>query len=237
MSGNTGLFQIILIVAVILLASYAAFIKFRLLRQNMLMGDILKRITGEERDFTENEIKRLLSDFPRVIFNENNGESKILEEKTLDFMLENEPEMKIYLHYTMEESVARNIIAEGFKFVESFYRTAFPVSNDRLDLLMKHNDKKFYGDYVIVISISNRIVKKYSSALSKAGIKNQFLENILTETPPDKNENSDLVYLLPKQFIKGFINHRTGEIVSNPEFNPEYSSPGFKMNIVNLINL
>jgi hypothetical protein len=131
----------------------------------------------------------------------------------------------------MDEQVALNILSEGFKFVDSFYKTALPVSNDRLDLLIKHNNKKFYGDYIIVICIANEIVRLYSDEIEMAGIKNYSFENILTESPPFKNENAEITYLLPSQYIKGYINYRTGEIITNPVFNPLFSSPGFSQNI------
>jgi hypothetical protein len=46
-----------------------------------------------------------------------------------------------------------------------------------------------------------------------------------------KNDNYDLVYQLSSQFIKGYINHRTGEIVKNPGFDPFYNSANFLRNI------
>jgi hypothetical protein len=39
------------------------------------------------------------------------------------------------------------------------------------------------------------------------------------------------MYQLSSQFIKGYVNHRTGEIVKNPGFDPWYNSPGFMKNI------
>jgi len=236
MVGNTDPLQLLLIAAVIFISGYAIYMNIRLARRNNFIRNIMKQITGEEREFSEHEIILLLSDIQKLNYKASYLESKILEDKTLSFILENEADMKIYLHYTREEINAGNIIAEGFKYVDSFYKTAFPVSNDRLDLLTKHNDKKFYGDFVIVICISNKIVNKYSTALADAGIKNYSFENILTETPPEKNENSDQLFLLSNHFIKGYINHKTGEIVANAAFNPEYSSPGFSKNIDNLIH-
>ena len=61
-------------------------------------------------------------------------------------------------------------------------------------------------------------------------------ENILTEKPPVKNENSDQVFILPTQFIKGVVNFRTGEILRNENFNPGFVSPGFSKNIEMLVS-
>ena len=227
---------IILLITVIILAGCTVYLNMRLVRKNMIINDIIKQITGEDRKYSPDEISRLISDLQRFNYKLNFRQSKILETKSLNFILENEADCSIYLHYTKEERDAQNILREGFRFVDSFYRTAFTVSDDRLDLLMKHNDKKFYGDYVIVICIANKLVEMYNSELEKAGIKNYSFENILTETPPVKNENADLVYLLPLKFIKGYINHRTGDIITNPGFYPGFISPGFRNNIEKLIS-
>jgi hypothetical protein len=46
-----------------------------------------------------------------------------------------------------------------------------------------------------------------------------------------KNDNSDLENQLSSQFIKGYVNHRSGIIVKNPDFDPLYNSPNFLKNI------
>lgn len=222
---------LILLICTIILAGYVVYLNMRLVSKSIIIQNIVKQITGEDRKFNSDEISRLISDLQRFNYKLDFKETKILETKTLNFILENESDCAVYLHYTMAEKDAMNILMEGFMFVDSFYRTAFIVSNDRLDLLMKHNDKKYYGDYVIVICIAKRLVKIYNSALEQAGVKNYSFENLLTETPPFKNENADTVFLLPLQFIKGYINHRTGEIKINSQFNPEFSSPEFAKNI------
>ena len=103
---------------------------------------------------------------------------KFLSNSTIDFILENEKDLKIYIHYTKEESDAKNIVQNGFKFAESFYKTALPVSKDELDLVIKHNSRKFFGEYLIVICISTDIVNFYSMELEKAHIKNHYFENV-----------------------------------------------------------
>ncbi len=74
----------------------------------------------------------------------------------------------------------------------------------------------------------------YSEEVQRAGIKSFSFENILSEKLPVKNENGDLIFRLPSQFIKGIVNHRTGDIIKNPNFNPEYNSPAFESNIQSL---
>ncbi len=156
---------------------------------------------------------------------------KLLEDSTLKFILESGKNIRSYIHYTKDEIAARSILVDGFIFAESFYKTALPVTKDKLDLKMKHNSRKLFGDFIIVICISVDVANYYTYELEKAGIKNVSFENVLTETLPSRNDNSDLIYQLSVQFIKGYVNHRTGEIVRNPDFDPSYNSPNFLRNI------
>jgi len=161
---------------------------------------------------------------------------KLLDKDTTDFVFDNYPELRIFMHYTKEKADADNIISDGFRFADSFYKTALPVIHDNLDLKIKHDSRKFFGDYMIIICIANDIVNYYSMELEKAGIRNCSFENILTEVPPSRNENSDHIYQLSSKFIKGYVNLRTGEIVKNPEFDPWFNSPEFAKNIATLNN-
>lgn len=213
------------------MAGYIIYLHIRLAERNIFIESIVKRITGIEKDWKPDEMKKFLSEIRRFNFRNAFSENRLFNDKTLNFILENEKDSRIYIHYTRDENDAKNILREGFKFIDSFYKTALPVSNDKLDLLIKHNSRKDFGDYILVLCISNEIVRYYSEELENTGEKSFFFENILTETPPVKNENSDIVYLLPDQYVKGYINQSTGEIITNPDFNPEYSSPQFMVNI------
>jgi hypothetical protein len=221
----------ILLVVIILLSGYIIYLQLQLVRKNILIESIARKVSGLERSLKPDELKKFINELHNFNIRTSIIDDKLFEDKLLNFILDNEANKRTYIHYTMNEQIALNILSEGFKFVDSFYKTALPVSNDRLDLLIKHNNKKFYGDYIIVICIANEIVRLYSDEIEKAGIKNYSFENILTESPPFKNENSEITYLLPSQYIKGYINYRTGEVITNPVFNPSFSSPGFSDNI------
>jgi hypothetical protein len=220
-----------LFIIIILLAVYIIYLHIQLTRKNIFIESIVKRLTGIEKEWNSVEMNKFLSELHRLSLRGTFSKDKIFEDKTLNFILDNERDTKIYIHYTKDENDAKSILRQGFKFVDSFHKTALPISNDKLDLMIKHNSRKYFGDFIIIISISNDIVKHYSAELEKTEIKNYYFENVLTETTPVKNDNSDLEYLLPLQYIKGYINHRTGQIISNPSFNPGYSSPLFKANI------
>jgi hypothetical protein len=226
--------QTILLIVIILLAGYIIFLQMQLVRKNILIESIARKVSGLERALKPDELKKFISELHSFNVRASLADDKLFEDKLLGFIIDDEANKRTYIHYTMDEQVALNILSEGFKFVDSFYKTAIPVSNDKLDLLIKHNNKKFYGDYIIVICIAYDIVRLYSDEIENAGIKNYSFENILTEAPPSRNENSEITYLLPSQYIKGYINYRTGEVITNPVFNPAFTSPGFTENIKRL---
>jgi len=226
--------QIVLLLLIIALVVYSVYLQVQLTRKNIFIETTVKRLSGIEKSRSIDEMMAFLGDIQKLSPNSSYFQSKILDEDTTDFIYENYSEMKTYMHYTMDEADAKNILANGFRFVDSFYKTALPVTKDNLDLKIKHDSRKFFGDFLVIICISIDIVNFYSKEMEKAGIKNHSFENILTELPPSKNENSDLTYQLSNKFIKGYINHKTGEIIKNPEFDPWYNAPAFKKNLETL---
>ena len=228
--------QIAEAILIIVLLGYIIFLHFRLTRKNVFIETTVKRLSGIEKSRSMEEMMSFLSELQKLTQYRSFFSDKFLDDNKLNFIVENEKDFKTFIHYTKEEADAKSILQNGFMFAESFYRTALPVTKDKLDLIIKHNSRKFYGEYLIVISISNDIVNFYSMELEKAGIKNYSFENVLTETTPFQNDSSDIVYKLPPQFIKGYINHISGEISKNPGYDPAYNSPAFMKNISLLKN-
>lgn len=230
-------FYLVFLIIIAALLAYIIYLHIQLTKKNLFIDSTVKRLYGSEKTWTTRELMSFLSEIRKVQHYKTLFNDKLFEEKPLNFLLENERASKIYIHYTREEYIARNIIKSGFLFVDSFYKTALPVTQDRLDLLMKHNSRKSFGDYMMVICLGNKIADRYSSEIEKKSLKGISLENVLTDEPASKNENADMVYLLPNKFVKGFINHQTGEIMANPEFDPNYDSPGFMKNLQSFITM
>jgi hypothetical protein len=226
--------EIILLLFITVLLGYIVFLHVRLTKRNIFIESAVRRLSGIEKSRSMDEmmayLQEILNHSPYSSFLKN----RILKDSTIDFILENEKDFKIFLHYTKKEEDAKSILENGFKFVDSFYKTAVHVTKDKLDLVIKHNSRKYYGDYLILICISNDIVNFYSGELEKAGIMEHSFENILAEIPPWRNENSDLVYLLPNKFIKAYINYRSANVVKNQQFDPYYNSDLFMKNIYRL---
>lgn len=223
--------EIIIVVLIVGLLVYIISLHMKLAKKNLIIETTLQKLTGIERNRTAEEMMNFLKEI-RIAGKYNSYVTdKLFEEKPINFLLENEKDSKVFMHYTKNETDARNILKEGFMFADSFYKTALPVSKDRLDLIIKHNGRKSFGDYLIIITISAKIFDHYSGLIEKSGFRDYSAENILTEKPSFRNDNSDMVYILCNKFVKGYINHQTGEIVRNSDFNPVYDSPLFQKNL------
>jgi len=228
--------QIVLFLLIVALMVYSVYLHIQLTRKNIFIESTVKRLSGIEKSRSMDEMMAFLRELQKLSQYRSYFADKLLDKDTTDFIFENYPELRIYMHYTKEKADADNILSNGFRFADSFYKTALPVIKDNLDLKIKHDSKKFFGDYMIIICISNDIVNYYSMELEKAGIKNYSFENILTELPSSSNENSDNIYQLSPKFVKGYVYLGTGEIVKNPEFDPWFNSPEFAKNITTLNN-
>ncbi|HAM11461.1 MAG: hypothetical protein A2X05_13035 [Bacteroidetes bacterium GWE2_41_25] len=213
---------------------YIIFLHLQLSKKNIFIETTVKKLAGLEKTRSLDEMMEFLKEINKAGLYQRANHDKFMEESTTDFILENEDKQKIYMHYTRDEADARNILKVGFRFVNSFYKTALPVTRDKLDMIIKHNSQKYYGHYLVIISIANDTVRKFSGEIKKAGLKNISFENVLTEELPLRNENAEPVFILPHQFIKGYINHLTGEITRNPDFDPTYISPAFEKNILTI---
>jgi hypothetical protein len=211
-------------IIVFVLLSYIILLHYQLNKKNQLIKTMVGKLSNAEKEFDSNQVYNLLDNL-RTVHNETIlKRDKLFDEPVVKFLFANDKESRIFVHYTKDEIVARKIFDEGFMFVESFEKTAEQIINDSVDLTYKHNLRKYYGKYIIVICISNEIYSHYDNELRLLNKQNAQVEQFLTDTPSYLNDNMDEVFTLSKHFIKGFVNYETGEIISNPEFNPSYSS-------------
>lgn len=225
------LVQILTGILIVVLLGYIVFLHIQLAKKNVFIETTVRELSGIEKTGNMDEMISFLKDLQKLGQYNTYSADKLLEDRSINFIMENEKDLMIYMHYTRNEEDARSILKEGFKFADSFYKTALPVSKDKLNIKIHHNSRKYYGEYIILICIAKDIANFYSMELEKAGIKNCSYENILTESAIWRDDNSDLVYQLPHQFIKGYINHKTGDLVKNPDFDPWFNSPSFMRNI------
>ncbi len=161
-----------------------------------------------------------------------------LTKEILDFIEYDEVKFICFTHRTNSEQIAKKIMEEGFEFAEAIQSTTDILVNDEVVLKYYHNLRRNYGEYNVIICIANEIYDYYLAQLKASPRGKLFtVEEILTEKKPRYDEERDqTIFLLPKQFIKGFFNEETAKITINPNFNPTYNSEKFNENLNNALN-
>jgi hypothetical protein len=119
----------------------------------------------------------------------------------------------IYIHVTNNQSVADNILKEGFKYSEDFYKSSSEISNDPVDLAYKLQLYKGYGRYIIIMCIPKELYKaaKKQSAQTDSDLLSEY--GISEYNPED-----ELSYKLPPGFVRGYINIEKEKIIDNTLF-------------------
>lgn len=191
-------------------------------KKNRLIEAMVEKINKLEKDWDSNHILELIEKHRLQQKAAPIIRNKLFDEPVLKFLFSNEKDSKIFVHYTKDEYTARKIIKEGFLFVEAFEKTTEQVFNDSVDLSYKHNVRKYYGKYIVVICISNEVYDHYSNELRLLNKHNNQPEQVLSGIPSFLNDNQEEVFTLSKQFIKGYINYETGVFITNPEFSPKF---------------
>lgn len=189
------------------------------------------KLTKFEKEWDNEHVLNLLEKLRLLSTETVSKRDKLFDEAVMKFLFANEKDSKIFVHYTKDINVAKKIFEEGFKFADSFEKTAEQIINDSVDLTYKHNIRKYYGKYIIVICISNNIYNYYDEEIKLISKQNMQVEQVLTDIAPCFNDNMDEVFTLSNHYIKGYVNYETGEVVSNKQFNSNYNSEAFKSNL------
>ena len=161
-----------------------------------------------------------------------------LDKKIIDFLSPQDVSLFVYIHRTSSKVLAKKIMKEGFEFYESLHNTTDIIINDPIHIQYWIKMREYYGNYTMVICIKKSIFYKYLNFIkssidySKIHIE---VEQLLTEKAPYNNENDDKIFTLSNHYVKGYFNNITNETVYNPEFNPEFDSPIFVQNYINLV--
>lgn len=208
---------------IFLLIGYIGFIHYRLNNKNHLIETMVEKLGKLEKEWDSKHILDLLEKQRLQQKETFVSRIKLFDEPILKFLFANENDSKIFVHYTKEEYTAKKISKEGFLFTDAFEKTAELVYNDSVDLTYKHNIRKYYGKYIVVICIPNDIYDHYRLELKLLN-KNSQPEQVLSGIPPFFNDNDEEVYTLSKHFIKGYINYETGTYVKNAGFSPRFKS-------------
>ncbi len=205
-----------------LLLGYIIFIHLQMHKKDKMIEAMVDKLGKVEKDWDNNQILSLLEKH-RVQYNVTPIlRNRLFDENVQSFLFANEKDSKTFVHYTKDEFTAKKIAREGFRFIESFDKTAEHVINDSVDLNYKHNIRKYYGKYIVVICIDNEIYNHFNEELRLLNRQDDQPEHIVSGIPSFKNENDEEVFTISNRFIKGYINYENGAIISNPDFSPTH---------------
>ncbi len=207
------------------------YLLFLLSRKRHFIRSILDKLNIPDQKSAQEELQKVLSKLRMFEFGKAITRDEFFNDQIISYIFENKEDRKVFLHYTREEEVARNILKEGFRFKYSFYKTADKVFKDKLYLIYKHNHNKYFGKYVVVISFSRDLYDLYAKKLKKIALPGTAVEQVLTEVTTFMDDDEEVVYTLSPRFLKGFFNYEDGTIVENPGFDPDYRSPVFDENL------
>ena len=146
-----------------------------------------------------------------------------LSEDVKKFLFPGNEDVEMYSHRTVSKEIADKIIDEGFKYYDSFQKTTDEIINDMVYLRYWDTLRKHYGGHIVVIAINRVLLKKIQKEIHPQYEAQQVLSTNLIES--EENNNDEMRFLLPKQFVKGHIDRNTGEIVKNNEYNSAYTPP------------
>lgn len=139
----------------------------------------------------------------------------------------------IFLHNTRKEEIAKNILQEGFTFQNQLYYSTDRINpNDPVEISYFLYERKDYGDYTIIIEITRALFRKVCLIAESS---DHHFEDVLSITEPVLGDDDEFVYTISPHYIRAYYNNKTGELVENPIFNPDYLSPVYLDNL-NRIN-
>lgn len=217
-------------ITILILLVYIGILHFQLYKKNAFIESLVRKQLNIESALNKEGLDDILKQLKGIASGNQVKQSKLFDREIQNFILEDSETQVLFIHYTKDEDVVQRIVNEGFLFADSFYKTAEAISNDKLDLVYKHNLRKNFGKFVVILAIDKNLYNHYLNAISNSN-KVLSVEQIISKKHPQLNENLDEVFLLPRQYVKGYVNIETGEIFSNNAFNPSFDSPEFEQNL------
>lgn len=151
---------------------------------------------------------------------ENQPRINQLNEQLRQFILPFTDDVYMFSHRTQTEEVANKIMTEGFRFSDSFQKTTDQIVDDIVYIRYWDSLRKYYGGYIVVLGISKKIFENVIGKLKTKHEVQQALSKIVKQSNED--EEGDYMFILPPQYVKGFIKRENGEIISNASFNPDF---------------
>ena len=136
-----------------------------------------------------------------------------IQETLFSFIRKSLSDSRVYIHFTRERSVSEKIMREGFRYSDSFDKTAAELSPSKIDIKYKYQLYRDYGSFLIVICIP---LKRFDAHKSGGmDTKHDTLYNLgLSELDP----REELEYQLAPKYVLGYIDLEENRIYKNENY-------------------
>jgi len=215
--GGMQISNLILILLILVLVIYILYLQYQLRKKDLHLDSLHEEFGSSKESDGSGEARSLKSASSGLAGGDTISHDPVAALKKI---LDRETERSvIYLHYTSSRNIADKILNEGFKFSDSFHKTAEQISKDLNDLDYKHQIRKYFGNYIIVLAVGKEIFRYYEKELSLFDVQSLSIEHMLSQKLLDE-ETGDEIYLLPGNFVLGYYDVQSGEFIRNPGFDP-----------------
>lgn len=144
-----------------------------------------------------------------------------LSEEVKKFLFPGDEDVAMFSHRTVSREIADKIIEYGFKYYDSFQKTTDEIIDDIVYLTYWDTLRKQYGGHIVVIAINKKFLNRIQKEIQPKYEAQQVLSTSIRDD--EKNNGDEMSYLLPRQFVKGHIDRKTGEIIVNIDYDPLYT--------------
>ena len=145
----------------------------------------------------------------------------VLSEEVKKFLFPGDEDVAMFSHRTVSREIADKIIEYGFKYYDSFQKTTDEIIDDIVYLTYWDTLRKQYGGHIVVIAINKKFLNRIQKEIQPKYEAQQVLSTSIRDD--EKNNGDEMSYLLPRQFVKGHIDRKTGEIIVNIDYDPLYT--------------
>ena len=114
--------QIVIIIIIVVLMGYIVLLRLQISKKNIFIESAFRRLSGIENSPGLDKMREFLLEIQKIKWFTTFYKERFLDDSMIDFILENDKDLKIYLHYTRDETDAKSILKDGFKFANSVWR-------------------------------------------------------------------------------------------------------------------
>ena len=95
--------EFFLAVVIVLLLGYIIYLNIKLAKKTLFIESTVRRLSGIEKNWSTDEMMKFLQEIRKISHYSSFFTDKLFDEQPLGFLLEDEMNSKIFIHYTREE--------------------------------------------------------------------------------------------------------------------------------------